>query len=518
MLDGRKDGTMAARSNQTHLFARLSLGSVLLTSLTTTFHHYDRLGFYSVFLGLVITGVPIAAIWWFRRSRGLLPFLAYALVSGWVIVGFGLIDGMWRSTLKLFMGHFLLANYSQYFSWAPVGTFPFEATGIVASVSSLFAGYYTLRFLFLARSRVRAPALRHRSVAIVGAAVALLVAGYLVERKSSHAAVPPTGDVVRIGVIVPTQGPAALLGSSFLKAVQLAHEDLKGTKRRYELVLADTGTNPVQTKAAIQKLIAVDKVQAIVGGISLPGEVIQPYATYAGIPHLCVCSVRRIGDGEYNFTNIPLPEDEAKRWVEEAQRRGVKTVALLTQDYPSIDGHVRALKEELAKAHVDAVYVNRFAGATTDFRSIIAEAAASKPDVFFVEAAPPALDILGEQLNDAKIHNLSSIVALSLSNRPELFEGAWYTDSNLADPTFKARFEEKYPDTRFATHMMPYAYDSLRLLVEGFESGKNVADYVRETTDYAGKAGRVTRAPGSGNFRSRPAVWMMNSGKPTWIN
>lgn len=25
-------------------------------------------------------------------------------------------------------------------------------------------------------------------------------------------------------------------------------------------------------------------------------------------------------------------------------------------------------------------------------------------------------------------------------------EGAWYTDSNLRDPAFKRRFEEKYPD------------------------------------------------------------------------
>jgi len=49
---------------------------------------------------------------------------------------------------------------------------------------------------------------------------------------------------------------------------------------------------------------------------------VKPYATWARIAHLCVCSVSSIGDGVYNFTNIPLPEDEAARWVEEAQRRG----------------------------------------------------------------------------------------------------------------------------------------------------------------------------------------------------
>jgi hypothetical protein len=110
------------------------------------------------------------------------------------------------------------------------------------------------------------------------------------------------------------------------------------------------------------------------------------------------------------------------------------------------------------------------------------------------------------------------VVALSISEKPELFEGAWYTDSNLADPGFKARFEQKYPDTRFATHMMPYAYDSLRLVVQGFESGRGVAEYLRSTTEYDGKPGRVTREAGSGNFRSRPAVWVIKNGKPTLLH
>jgi ABC-type branched-subunit amino acid transport system substrate-binding protein len=317
---------------------------------------------------------------------------------------------------------------------------------------------------------------------------------------------------------VPAQGPAALLGSSFLKAVELAKEDIRGTKHRYELVLADTGTNPVQTRRAIQKLIGTDGVQAIVGGISLPGEVIKSYATYAKIPHLCVCSVSSIGDGAYNFTNIPLPQDEATRWVEEAHARGIRSVALLTQDYPSIDGHVRALREEWARGGIAITYENRFAGTTNDFGSVIASARTSAPDVYFVEAAQPALDILGQQLSDAGIHNIASVVALSLSNKPQLFEGAWYTDSNLADPGFRARFEQRYPDTRFATHMMPYAYDSLRLVVEGFESGQGAIAYLRSKTDYEGTAGRVTRDAGAGNFRSRPAVWIIKDGRPTLLH
>ena len=106
-------------------------------------------------------------------------------------------------------------------------------------------------------------------------------------------------------------------------------------------------------------------------------------------------------------------------------------------------------------------------------------------------------------------------VAPSLSERPEVFEGAWYTDSNLLDPSFKERFERRYPDLRFATHMMPYAYDSFRMLAEAFERGENPAVYLRNLTSYQGTADRLTKVRGSGNFQSRPAVWVMRGGKPS---
>jgi len=324
---------------------------------------------------------------------------------------------------------------------------------------------------------------------------------------------------IKIGVIIPESGRSELLGVSFLKAVKLAQEDLKNTKHTYELVIEDSGTSPEQAERAIRKLINVDHVQALLGGISKTGEIVKSYATAAKIPHLCVCSVKTIGDGEYNFTNIPIPEDEARRWVTEARERGVKTVAIISQDYPSVNGHVRAVREEAPGAGISIVYEKQFVESTTDFRAMIAEAnKGGQPDVYFVSGYPPALDILREQLKErVGAGDVASIVAPSISNRPELFEGDWYTDSDLAHGEFKRRFERKYPNTRFATHMMPYAYDSFNILVQAFESGKDPIEYVRGMTSYKGEAGEMTRELGSGNFRSRPAVWVINNGRPELV-
>ncbi len=261
-----------------------------------------------------------------------------------------------------------------------------------------------------------------------------------------------------------------------------------------------------------------DQVDAVIGAVSLIGQVTKPFATKARIPHACVCTVKAIGDGAYNFTNIPSPEAEAVRWVAEAERRGNRRVAIIAQDYPSINNHVKAMKNEARRVGLTITYENRFADTTSDFRTIIAHAQSARPDVYYVEALEPELDRLGEQLGDAKVRNIASVVAPSLSEKPQLFEGAWYTDSDLADIDFKRRFEERYPGTQFATHMMPYAYDSFNLIVRAYEEGVNPAVYLRSLTSYVGAAGAVTKSPGSGNFQSVPAVWAIRDGKPVLLN
>lgn len=321
--------------------------------------------------------------------------------------------------------------------------------------------------------------------------------------------------MIKIGAIVATSGPAGLLGRSFLKAIQLAKEDLKNTKEQYELAIEEI-PSPDKAEPAIQKLIKVDKVDALIVGLSMSGQIIKPYATAARIPLFCICSVSGVGDELYTFTTMPLAEDEAAQWVTEAKRRGIKRIARLTQDYPSIENHVRALKAEATPVGITFVYEDRFDAATTDFRTRIAAAKRTTPDVYFVEAFNPALDLLGQQLRDADIRRLASVVAFSISEKPELFEGGWYTDSYMS-PAFKARLDKRYPSIRLATHMMPYAYDSFNMLVQGFESADGVLPHVRRMTEYAGTAGKITKQAGTGNFRSSPAVWVIKNGKPTLL-
>jgi ABC-type branched-subunit amino acid transport system substrate-binding protein len=481
----------------------VSLISVTLTAVVITANHVYALRAGAFFLGTVLLAVPAVLFIGLRRTGGAAALAGYVAMNVWIVVGFGLIRGFWSVTLPVFAGTFL-SSVSSVYPKPAFGPFWFEISGVAVFIGSSFVLYYCIRLLPVRRHRARLA-----TAAIV--AYASCAAAFVVTTRDVW--VPPGQRVVKIGVIVPTEGPYAMLGNSFVKAVQMAKDDLKNTKYRYELIVRDSGADPEKAKDVIRHVMQADDVQAIVGGISLIGQVTKPYATSARIPHICVCTVSWIGDGAYNFTNIPSPEAEAALWAREAQRRGIRTVALLTQDYPSINNHVEALKLEAARLGLAVADEQRFDVSVIDFRSLIARAQRTHPGVYYVEAMEPGLDLLGQQLSDAGIHNISSVVAPSLSDKPELFEGAWYTDSNLRDIAFKRRFEEKYPDTRFATHMMPYAYDSVNMVVHAFERGQNPAVYLRNLRSYDGTAGLLTKASGSGNFASAPAVWTIAGGK-----
>src|SRR5881396_3281901 len=492
-----------------HTYARRSLLSVIVTAVLITVNHLYPLGTRALGLGAVLVVVPTALVWWFRTTRSRVAFAGYLLMNLWVVVGFGFVKGLWTSTLPVFLGS-LLASVSTSFPRPTLGPVPLELSGILTFIGSLFVLYYGYRLVranhdAAAGAESEKPTARRPALLAASALVALAVIAGAYAFTNQDRWIAPANGVVKVGVIVPASGPYAILGNSFLKAVEMARSDLRGTKYQYDLVLVDIGVDLAQARTAIQRAITDEKVDAIVGGISRFGQVTKPLATAARIPHTCVCSVTSIGDGAYTFTNIPSPDAEAVQWVQEAQR-------------PSIHGHVAALKAELARVGLAITYAREFTDSVSDFRSMIAQARASNPDVYFVEALSPQLELLGQQLFEEKIRNIASVVAPSVTQRPELFEGAWYTDSDLRDIGFKQRFEKQYPGTRFATHMMPYAYDDFNMIVQAFERGENPAVYIRNIATYDGTAGPLTKAPGSGNFQSRPAVWVIQNGKPALLS
>ncbi|MEA2715301.1 MAG: branched-chain amino acid transport system substrate-binding protein [Candidatus Parcubacteria bacterium] len=344
---------------------------------------------------------------------------------------------------------------------------------------------------------------------ILGVIIAILI--IVVVAVSANR--PADEKIIKIGLIAPLSGPGEVFGKSVANAIALAEDDLKDTKYKYELLIEDDGTNPAQSASAAHKLIVVEKVQALISMTSGTGNAVKPIATANKVPNICVCSDISVADGAYNFTNLILPDDEARGWLVEAQKRGIKSIAILHQNQQGINAIVASI-EELAPVYgITVTFNQQFDPTVRDFKTVIAQAAVTKPDLYYVVSFPPSLDIIGQQLSDFGITNISASATFGISAKPELFEGKWYNDANVADLAFRTRFEDRFPGIRFNVRSAPFGYDSFMMLVNGFEKGGNINQYLSSLTSFDGKAGKITKSNGSRSFHSEPALWIIKDGK-----
>lgn len=324
-------------------------------------------------------------------------------------------------------------------------------------------------------------------------------------------------EVIKIGMIGPLTGRGALFGNSLLGGMQLALKDMeKDTKYSYELIVEDDEMNASKTANAANKLITIDNVRAIISTTSGTGNVIAPIAQDAKVPHICVCSDPTVArTGNYNFNNLTFPKTDAKKWVSEARKRGYKNIASISMQHPGINAIVDTVKSELENDGKSFVFEERFSPDTTDMRTIFLKSQKTNPDIYLINAFPPALDSIGVTRKELDIKTpLSTIAAFPLSQQPQLFENLWFIDPKLPDNGFIEKFEAMFSNITFNSRTAPFGYDSLNILIDAFENNNHQTpvEYINSLDSYDGIM-KLTKTP-EGRFDSPAGIWIIKNGKP----
>lgn len=77
---------------------------------------------------------------------------------------------------------------------------------------------------------------------------------------------------IKIGVVAPLSGSAAMVGDTEVKGVELAVEEINAAGgingRKLEIVKADDEQNPAKSVSAVNKLVHQDKVDAVIGSVN----------------------------------------------------------------------------------------------------------------------------------------------------------------------------------------------------------------------------------------------------------
>lgn len=222
----------------------------------------------------------------------------------------------------------------------------------------------------------------------------LAVAAGMLVGTSAHAA-----DPVRIGIAAPLSGAAAVYGQDLRRGADLAAEEInaKGgilNGRKIELVYEDEKGSPQGGVAAVQKLMSVDKVNAITGGTNSSvvlaessvtrNRILQVNAgaqadaiTDQGSPWLFQINNTVSGNSEA-FNNYLVNTMKPKK------------VAYMGENTEFNKTVLELLKKSLEKAGIELVNVSTYDADTTDFTSIITKIKSLNPDLLYVADAYPA--------------------------------------------------------------------------------------------------------------------------------
>ncbi|HDH10846.1 MAG TPA: ABC transporter substrate-binding protein [Nitrospirae bacterium] len=300
--------------------------------------------------------------------------------------------------------------------------------------------------------------------------VAVILSGYMFTGCEKSEMPAAKKETVKIGMVLPLTGGIAFIGVGMRNAAILAKEHLGDTKYNYEILFEDDQYNPKLTASAANKFINVDKVDAIVSCEASPGQVVSALARKNEIIHFGLTAVSSVAEGDNNFVHWTPAKEQARVLVKELKKQGIKTMGIFRsvslQDWTA---YVDAVRELSKDAGIKIVTEHSFQDSQKDFRSMIAKAKQTNPDIYFLVVPTPAIELLVKQIREAGIKTpLTSIESFEVTETPELFEGYYYVSSSEPTSGFRSAYEAKFNES--PPICSANSYDMINLIVTAIES------------------------------------------------
>lgn len=334
---------------------------------------------------------------------------------------------------------------------------------------------------------------------------------------------PEEKQTFKIGASLALTGSLGFIGEGMKNAMQLAKEQLEGGKYNIELFFEDDQLDSKLASTTANKLINIDKVDAVISVDAACGNIINHVATKNNVLHFGVAVSPKVAKGDTNFDHWTSPAEHSRVMIEEFQKRGIKKVGVLRSKYEDCDVHIADLRERLKGTDIEIVTDESFLIGETDFRSIITkvkeETRTNPPDIFIMLAMSPELEIVTKQLREAGIQTpLTTFGSFEATNEAYLFEGYWYVSA--AEPTsgFAAAYKQKY-DTNPPV-CSGNAYDIVKLIFGALDdidsaekpSTQEIAEALMKIKDFKGAMGDLSIDDG-GRVQSKAQVKVIKDGK-----
>ena len=352
------------------------------------------------------------------------------------------------------------------------------------------------------------------SVACIGMLLATALTGCGGDKKGS-------GDIIKIGANIEMTGGSASFGKSAQNGIKLAIEETNAKGgvlgKKLELVVADNKSEAAEATNAMQKLIAQDKVVAVIGpnlsSASIAATSVNTGAKVLAIspmgtnPNVTVDKDGKTKDFMFRACFIdPFQGTVMATFAKDNLK--AKNVAILidnSSDYAK--GLAQFFKEAFTKGGGTIAAEESYLQKDTDFKATLTKIKATNPDMIYIpgyyqevgmivkQAREIGLNVPmagGDGWDSAKLPEIASKAALNNTYFSSLYSP---DDDSKLNKDFVAAYQKAYnekPDVFAAL-----AYDSALLVINAIKTANavdtvKIKDAMAKTAGFNGVSGNVT--------------------------
>lgn len=245
-----------------------------------------------------------------------------------------------------------------------------------------------------------------------GLGVVLIAAGCL--SSGDNSAGPLEGSTVKVGVIIPLTGGGAAFGEAVKNMLDLAVNRVNtaggANGAKLELVYEDGQCDPKTGTAAAEKLVSVNKVHVIIGGVC-SGEtlgavsVTEPAKVILISPSASSPKISEAGD--YVFRTYPSDNGKGTILAKYAIDKKFKKVATLAEQSDYALGIKDVFDKALKDGGVESL-VETYTKESSDFRTQLLKFKSAGVEAIFLDPQTPDKGLL--MLNELKEMNFHPLL------------------------------------------------------------------------------------------------------------
>jgi len=347
---------------------------------------------------------------------------------------------------------------------------------------------------------------------IVAAVIIIVLVWWGVGKQSA------SGNTIKIGLIGPMTGDAAVYGEPVQKVILMAADEINAqggiNGKQIQIVTEDGKCNGTDAANAAQKLFNVDGIKAAIGGFC-SGEALAalPIAEQAKalLFSTSASSPKLTGASPYFFRDYPSDSFQGKVLADAAYNtKHWKSVAFIQEQTDYATGVYGAFNDDFT-ALGGKTTNESFPPNATDFRSILTKLRSQNPNALFIDTqAPAAADRILKQLQELGwkpallVDDIVPGDPVTMKADAAVLDGALTAEFGT-DPTnpkfqhlveaYKAKYGTDLPYQGYAQ----CAYDAVYLLKDGISAvgydGTALASWSRTIKDWEGASGVITIQP-----------------------